>query len=340
MRTRNWIGLASAAGTAAAAGAAYWRYRHDLKAKTRALDSQRQVAETSGCSIAFAREGSGPAALVIHGAGGGFDQGLMLGRGMLGADFDIIAPSRFGYPGTPQPQDASIPAQADAHAALLDHLGIVSTIVMGVSAGAPSAIELAVRHPDRVRALILVVPRAYDPENQVGVDASKVPNKAVIRMFEKSADFPYWLATHVARQPMVRFFGVEPKLEAKASPEEREKITAIIGDMLPLSARVDGIRNDTATPVGESSLDAVKAPTLVISAEDDLYHTLPGARYTADRIAGAELRVFASGGHLLVSHGADTHRTIRDFLRRRIGLQPEVEVLSPAPPEIAIALAS
>lgn len=109
-------------------------------------------------------------------------------------------------------------------------------------------------------------------------------------------------------------------LEAKAATEEREKITALIGDLLPLSARVGGIRNDTATQVAESRLGEVKAPTLIITAEDDLYHTLPGAQYTADHIPGAELKVFPTGGHLLVSHGADTQMAIGDFLRSRLGL--------------------
>lgn len=323
MRTRDWIGVGAAAGATAAAavaGGVFLRYRRELNSKTRALEAQHKLAETGHGRIEYAREGSGPAALVIHGAGGGFDQGLTLGREMLGDQFDLIAPSRFGYLGTPVPEDASIAAQADAHAALLDHLGIADAIVLGVSAGAPSAIELAIRHPGRVRALILVVPRAYDPENQVGVD-EKGLNKAVIRMFEKSADFPYWLSSHVARRPFVRFFGVEPKLEAKAPPEDRERITAIIKDMLPLSQRVNGIGIDTASGVPEADLGHITAPTLIISADDDLYHTLPGARYAAEHIPGAQLKVFETGGHLLLSHGTDTQQAIVGFLRHRLGLE-------------------
>jgi 2-hydroxy-6-oxonona-2,4-dienedioate hydrolase len=320
MRANKWIGIASAVGTAAAAGSAYVRYRHDLKDRNRALKSAHRQVETGLGAIEYAREGTGPAALVIHGAGGGFDQGLYLGRKMLGAGFDLIAPSRFGYLGTPSPADVSSAAQADAHATLLDRLEIDNAIVLGVSAGAPSAIEFAVRYPKRVRALILVVPRAYDPDNQVGVDTAALSNKAVIGMFERSADFSYWLSTRVARQPLVRFFGVDPQLEAKAPEDERKTITTLIHDMLPLSARVEGLRNDTATPVTQSRLEAVTAPTLVISAEDDLYHTLPGARYTAAHICGADLRVFETGGHLLVSRGVETRSAIADFLMEKLGL--------------------
>jgi pimeloyl-ACP methyl ester carboxylesterase len=313
------------------------RYRHDLKQRTRALESRHSFAETTAGTIEYAREGSGPAALVIHGAGGGFDQGLWLGRDLLGDGYGMIAPSRFGYLGTSVPEDASHSAQADAHAALLDHLGIAQAIVMGVSAGAPSAIELAVRHPERVRVLILVVPRAYDPENQVGA-AHTLPNKVVIGMFEKSADFLYWLSTKVARQSLVRFFGVEPELESKAPMQEREKITVIINDMLPLSARAQGIHNDTASGLTDPGLEQIEAPTLVISAEDDLYRTLPGARYAAEHIPGARLRVFETGGHLLVSHGADTQAAIANFLRDKLGHEPPPATMRQSRLEEAIGI--
>ena len=216
MQTRNWIGLATAVGAAAVAGRTYLRYRHDLNEKTQALEANSIIAKTNRGPIEYAREGSGPAALVIHGAGGGYDQGLYLAHDMLGAGFDVIAPSRFGYLRTPVPTDASHGAQADAHAALLDKLSMPKAIVMGVSAGAPSAIEFAVRYPERTAALILVVPRAYDPANQVGVDHTP-QNKTVIRLFENSADFPYWAATKVGRKQLVRFFGVAPNWKPRPS---------------------------------------------------------------------------------------------------------------------------
>jgi pimeloyl-ACP methyl ester carboxylesterase len=322
MQTKNWIGIASAVGAAAVAGGTYWLYRHDINGRTKTLEAKSKIARTAKGMIEYAREGSGPPALVIHGAGGGYDQGLYLAHEMLGEGYDVIAPSRFGYLRTPVPKDASHAAQADAHAALLDKLGVKEAVIMGVSAGAPSAIEFAVRYPERTNALILVVPRAYDPANQVGVEQTP-QNKTVIRLFENSADFPYWAATKVGRKTLVRFFGVDPELEANAEPEERQKITGLIADMLPLSARVDGIMADTSSELVKSDLEHIHAPTLVISAEDDLYKTLPGARFTAEHIPDAELKVFKTGGHLLVSHSEDTRKIIADFVKQRVGdVQP------------------
>lgn len=75
--------------------------------------------------------------LVVHGAGGGFDQGLALGQGLAERGWRVIAASRFGYLGTPLPRDASASAQADAHACLLDALGIERAAVLGAASSAP-----------------------------------------------------------------------------------------------------------------------------------------------------------------------------------------------------------
>ena len=115
MQTKNWIGVASAVGVAAIAGGTYWRYRHDMSDRTKAIEAMSRIARTAKGEVEYAREGSGPTALVIHGAGGGYDQGLYLAHEMLGDGYDVTAPSRFGYLRTPVPKDASHTAQADAH---------------------------------------------------------------------------------------------------------------------------------------------------------------------------------------------------------------------------------
>ena len=50
--------------------------------------------ETSCGPIEYSTRGEGSTVLVIHGAGGGFDQGLILSEVFLSDDFRVIAPSR------------------------------------------------------------------------------------------------------------------------------------------------------------------------------------------------------------------------------------------------------
>lgn len=72
-----------------------------------------------------AGEGDGPPVLLLHGAGGGYDQGLLIGETFLGAGYRFIAPSRFGYLRSAIPRDGSPGAQADGYAALLDTLTVL-----------------------------------------------------------------------------------------------------------------------------------------------------------------------------------------------------------------------
>ena len=260
--------------------------------------------------------GSGVPLLVIHVAGGGYDQAMIIGRDFDG-DFRIIAPSRFGYLRTPVPPIASPAAQADAHAALLDKLGIVSSVITGVSAGGPSAIEFALRYPDRARALLLPVTRAFDPTHSSGPD-KRFDSRIVLRL-EAASDFLFWMGMQVARPTLVRFLRVPPEQEARASDKERSRVTEIMRSILPLSDRVRGIAPDSSAHIREWPLERIACPTLIISAEDDLFRTLPGARYTAEHIPDSELEVLEGGGHLMIGQGVRVHEWISSFLDRRVG---------------------
>lgn len=319
MNGRKLANIISAAATAATIST-YVRYRTEMRAIRDALDAGSTIAETAAGDIEYADSGEGEPALVIHGAGGGYDQGLLIARD-LGPGFRVIAPSRFGYLKTPIRQHASPTTQADAHAALLDFLGIEKAVVVGASAGAPSAIELALRYPKRVSALILLAPRTYDPTNSIGVDQSPAA-QTILRLVKKGADFPFWLAVRAARASVVRFLGVPPEVEAAASDLERDRVTQIMRRVLPLSERIRGIMVDSVAELAPWPLERIKVPTLIVSAKDDLFKTLPGARFTAEGIEGAELEVLEDGGHLMVGHTERVRRWIGNFLRKESAVKP------------------
>src|SRR4051812_28301363 len=77
-----------------------------------------------------------------------------MGRFLADSGFEVIAPSRPGYLGTPLEGRESIDDQADLHAALLEALGHERAGVVCWSGGGPSSYRLAVRHPERVSALV------------------------------------------------------------------------------------------------------------------------------------------------------------------------------------------
>lgn len=195
----------------------------------------------------------------------------------------MIAPSRFGYLGTPIPADTSPSAQADAHVALLSELEIDKAVVVGVSAGARSAIELALRHPDRVSALLLIVPGTYAAESPVMVEGSR-GSAFAFWLVNTGADFAWWAAEKIAPSVIIRFLGVPPESVEVAPAQERNRVMAIIRSVEPLSRRLPGINIDSAPDLRRLPLEKISAPTLVVSAQDDLFNTLPAAIFVARSI--------------------------------------------------------
>jgi pimeloyl-ACP methyl ester carboxylesterase len=63
-------------------------------------------------------------------------------------------------------------------------------------------------------------------------------------------------------------------------------------------------------------LERIRVPTLLISVADDLYGTIPNARYTAEHIPGARLVGLPTGGHLLLGHGKEVSAELVGFLSR------------------------
>jgi pimeloyl-ACP methyl ester carboxylesterase len=317
MNAMKLLGLVSVAGAALAAYATRRRFRHDMRDICAELETGSRQIELDHGIVEYGREGDGPPVFLIHGAGGGYDQGLFVGRELFGSGHDVIAPSRFGYLGSGLPEDSQPSAQADVHAALLDHLKVPSAIVLGISAGAPSAIELALRHPEHVRALILVVPRAWAPGVEVSAERIEA-NRPIFNMVMKGQDFAWWTATMFARRRLLRFLGVPERVYNAADPLERDRLNWIARGVLPLSRRLRGIIADSSARIEPWPLERITAPTLVISAKDDLFNTLPAARWTAEHVPDAELMILESGGHLLSGQSEEVRARIVDFLRRRV----------------------
>jgi 2-hydroxy-6-oxonona-2,4-dienedioate hydrolase len=81
----------------------YSKYSRDIRAARTRISSGSKLVDTPCGPIEYAEAGNGPPVLVIHGAGGGFDQGLELAQPLIDAGFRVIAVSRFGYLRTPMP---------------------------------------------------------------------------------------------------------------------------------------------------------------------------------------------------------------------------------------------
>lgn len=296
-------------------------YRRDIGAARRRVSIGSAVADTRCGPIEYAERGKGPPVLVVHGAGGGFDQGLLLGADLIDHGYRVVAMSRFGYLRTPLPADASPEAQADAHACLLDALGIDRAAVFGVSAGGPSTIQFCLRHPDRCNAMILLVPLAYSGHS---VDRLSQAAQFFLERITQS-DFLMWTSTRMLRTRMVETVLGTPIEDVRAVSEaEQRRVYALLDLILPVSSRAQGLINEGAVAhaLRPLPLERISAPTLIASVEDDGYRTYAGARYTAERVPGARFIGYARGGHMLVGHEAEFNSEALKFLHSlRLGVQ-------------------
>ena len=282
-----------------------WRFDGDIKAASAKAALGSILINTRCGQIEYQEAGIGTPLLMVHGSGGGHDQGMAFAGTLAQSGIRVIAMSRFGYLRTLMPADASPAAQADAHVCLLDALGIAKAAVAGGSAGAPSALQMAIRHPDRVSALVLLVPLAYKPDALPNSAKPLAPWAEATLMQLIGSDFLFWVGLHVARDQVIQYvLATPPRQVSSASLEERARINAMMERILPVSARAAGLRSDSvmAKHLGPSNLALVRAPTLVVSVRDDGFGTYAGAEYTASQIKGAKFIGYEQGGHIWVGH--------------------------------------
>lgn len=316
-RRRRQIGIALLLALAIGVAFVWWRFEADIAA-ARARAARGGVMIATNCGpIEYQEAGQGVPLLMVHGSGGGRDQGMMFAKEFAERGVRVIAMSRFGYLRTPLPAVATPAAQADAHACLLDALGIRQAAILGASAGAPSATQFAIRHAERTSALILLVPIAYKPADVADSISPPSPLAEKVLMSLVGSDVVFWSALKLARDQVIRrVLATPPELVAAASPSEQARVEAMLDSILPVSARAEGLRNETriAKALEPLALDTIRAPTLIISARDDGYGTFASAQYAASRIAGAKFVGFEQGGHMWIGHHDEVTREILNLL--------------------------
>jgi len=318
VRVRRAVSILAGLLVAALAALVYASYQRDIHQARERVSTGRQIVQTPCGPIEYALAGDGPPVLVVHGAGGGYDQGLEFGEPLVNSGFRVIAMSRFGYLRTPLPTDASASAQADAHACLLNALKIRRAAVIGASAGAPSSMQFALRHPDRCSAMVLLVPAAYVPRPGSAPPMQTPPGTEFLFDTALKSDFLFWAAIRLARSTVIRaILATPPAVVENASAAEQARVGKVLEHILPVSPRRLGLLNDAAVTSSLQSyeLERITIPTLVISTADDLFGTFDAARYTAEHVPRARFIGYRSGGHLWVGHQKEVMSAIATFLK-------------------------
>jgi len=287
----------------------YKRYQDTISTAYKKISSGSRVILTQYGTMEFTESGAGAPILVIHGIGGGYDHGILIGN-LIQDQFRIIAPSRFGYLRSMLPAEPSLTAQAGVYAAILDELGLPGASILGISAGGLSAIQFALSYPERCHSLVLLsaVTRNY-PQ--------------AVRQYNGFYDLAYrmdfvgWSLINLLR-PVIRKIRSVSKDSLAPSPEESEWVESFYLAALPTSRRYAGAMNDI-NQIGSGSeppLGQLNRPTLIIHASDDLTVPVEHAWYASRQIPDAHLEILPDGGHMMLGHHSQVKRLVTGFLHQ------------------------
>jgi len=275
--------------------AAFWR---DI---SRHYDRVRQAGTVYSAPLAdieYTESGTGPPVLVVHGSGGGYDQGELIAEAVLGSGMRTITPSRFGYLGSSMPADATWDDQARAYAALLDHLGVGQVAVVAMSHGGPSALVFALLSPERVTSLTLISCGVAPSATGEQQDADR-KGDTLTTLFRY--DLAYSLASRLFRSSLLQLIGADKDVIGTLTPRQRALIDRIVDEMNPVSLRTEGVAFDNRTALPGERIDGIEAPTLVIHARDDRLQLFHNAEFADRHIPRSRLVAFDRGGHVLIA---------------------------------------
>ncbi|GHO85855.1 alpha/beta fold hydrolase [Dictyobacter formicarum] len=256
-----------------------WRLQELRRIRTSGL-----VAATSAGPVEYQVSGQGVPVIYAHGTPGGYDQGLAFAQFFDPEQCMMISPSRPGYLGTPQSSGASPEQQADMYAALLDELGIEQASVIGFSGGGPSAIQFALRHPERCRSLVMIgaiVQRYCPAESLLLLPAWKRYLLQRVEHLLVSDLFLYCILPFIRLLPMGHV------------------MAGMLCSGTIYHLREAGYLNDQHyfAAIEQYPLTQIKVPTLIVHGTDDEDVPFEDARLMARSISRVTLVALSKGNH-------------------------------------------
>jgi pimeloyl-ACP methyl ester carboxylesterase len=277
--------------------------------------------ETALGPVEIARAGSGEPVLVVHGTPGGCDAGLVMGRFLVEAGFEVIAASRPGYLGTPLQPNAAPESQADLLAALLDALGIERAGLLIWSGGGPAGYGLAARHPDRVSALVAMAAVSIPIDDNVPLEERVF---ARTRLGNRLLRFLIRVAPKSTVKATIKTEGNLKRSEIRlltertlADPDMYAVVIELARVVADYPPRRDGVRNDWHwfANVGDLGFESITAPCLLIHGDCDAEVPPAHSAHVQDRVPDCETLVVERGTHIALW----INRELRSLQGRAIG---------------------
>jgi pimeloyl-ACP methyl ester carboxylesterase len=264
-------------------------------------------AQIRGRRLRYLDYGSGPVFVFVHGTGGSW-QSWLENIAELGRENRVIAIDLPGFGGSDAPPtDSGVDEYSETLVALLDHVGAGPAAVAGHSLGGLISTDLALRHPERVRGLILV--------NGTGVAIGRVRLALIVRSFLVfGAIFRRPGAMRaVARRPRLRrafLYGFIRDPAGMGAELASETIPLMVAPGLETAVRAG------ARASGELPADRIEVPTLLVWGRHDRILRLDLAMELAATIPDSRLVVIDDAGHAPMFERPDEfNAAVGGFLR-------------------------
>ncbi|MDX6655616.1 MAG: hypothetical protein QOH62_409 [Solirubrobacteraceae bacterium] len=259
--------------------------------------------------------GQGPAVLLVAGQGMTAD-GWWSTIPVLARSFRVIAfDNRDTGSSSRSPWPYSVAHMAKDAVAVLDAAGEQRAHVYGISLGSLVAQELALRHPDRVQALALGASSAggfaaYKPPPTSFAQSFLVRAGAMGPDEAAWAAVPYTYAEKTRRLHPERI--VTDITHRLSSPPE------------PLAYLHQG--GAVAAHDAYERLNRIAAPTLVVHGEQDIFIPPANALVLAEKIPGAQLRLWPDAAHMYIVDEPEADEEIARFLLHHSAVRPARDV--------------
>ena len=260
----------------------------------------------NGIQLYYQHAGSGERLLFISGTGGDLRVKPNVFDSPLAGEFELLAYDQRGLGQSEKPQRSySMADYADDAAALLDTLGWPAVAVMGVSFGGMVAQELALRHPEKVRSLVLACTSSGG---------------------EGGASYPlHELEALPAEERLVRHLEISDlRRDAAwqaANPERWQSLLTMASAAGRKDAQqpadADGARRQLQARAGHDTfarLPQLDLPVLLAGGEFDGIAPKQNMIALGERIRGARLEFFA-GGHLFLIQDKSAYPCIIQWLK-------------------------
>jgi 3-oxoadipate enol-lactonase len=224
-------------------------------------DCPLPVTQVNGIQIHYERAGAGPPLLFISGTGGDLRTRPNVFDGPLAKTFELLAYDQRGLGQSEKPDAPYAMADyADDAAALMADQGWDKALVIGVSFGGMVAQELALRHPSRVRRLVLACTSpggqggASFPFHEIEHLKGEARARHMIPISDTRRD-QAWADSHpdeyalvvaiAAAEPFAdepgRAMGAHRQLEARAAHDTWDRLPQIRCPVMIAAGRYDGI---------------------------------------------------------------------------------------------------